>query len=86
MNNEKKIAYLCDYRADCSGSGCRILGGECSHTFDPEHAFFGAVDDPETSERFIPIRTQGLSLTYWEYGSMAEYREMMDFDASEAEE
>lgn len=76
MSDEKeKIAYCCDYKASCAGPGCLCNGGECSHTFDPEHARFGPTDDPAADARFYQVKAPDLPATWWEIVSLAELRE-----------
>ena len=80
--NNEKIAYCCDYKASCAGPGCRCNGGECSHTFDPEHARFGSTDRPEVSARFYRFKAPGLSPILWEFGSSEELHKFVDFDTA----
>lgn len=87
MSDEKeKIAYCCDYKASCAGPGCLCNGGECSHTFDPEHARFGSTDYPEVNARFYRIKAPDLPVTWWEIGNADELRECVDLDAAMMEE
>lgn len=39
-----QVAYVCDGRTE--GCGRTRCGFDCRHTTQPEHARFGAVDDP----------------------------------------
>ena len=52
-----RVAYICDRRAEgCRRYGCRFGDGTCFRTTQPEHALFGAVEDPWSyPERFIEI-------------------------------
>lgn len=74
--NEPKVAYICDGMVpECSGKvGCYKYTGAafdenaiCSHTNDPEHAFYGASDNPESEvpERFKKI-DGGVDFQYFE--------------------
>lgn len=69
MNEAPKIAYCCDFKDDCAGLGCSCHGGECSHTFNPEHAAFGPCEYPQVSARFMLMRAPDMVPTWWEIGS-----------------
>jgi hypothetical protein len=42
--DEHQIAYLCDGKA-CNMVDCYVFGGQCRHTFNPEHAKNGPFDE-----------------------------------------
>ena len=67
--NEAKVAYCCDFKDDCAGPGCSCHGGECSHTFNPEHAAFGPCEYPQSSSRFFFLKVPGVPAIWWEIGS-----------------
>lgn len=84
--DSEKIAYCCDYRASCAGPGCRCNGGECSHTFDPEHALYGPWEAPGDAFRFYRVAAPDLPVTWWEIDSPQELDECFDLDAAMMEE
>lgn len=69
---EVKVAYYCDGLSKCCDSvGCfRLMHpgmDYCRHTFDPEHAVYGACEDPENHpERFHEIDLSDEETCYWE--------------------
>ena len=85
-NRKEKIAYCCDYKASCAGPGCRCNGGECSHTFNPEHALYGPWEAPGDAFRFYRVAAPDLPVTWWEIDSPKELDECCDLDAAEEEE
>jgi hypothetical protein len=84
--NNEKIAYCCDYKASCAGPGCRCNGGECSHTFDEEHARYGLWEEPGDELRFYRVAAPDLPVTWWEIDSPQELDECFDLDAAMMEE
>lgn len=82
--DEAKVAYLCDFKADCAGPGCSCHGGECSHVFDPAHARFGPCEYPQISSRFFLVKGD-IPECWWEIGSAQdlEFAAALDEDLLE---